>query len=276
MSTILPLSFIRCDGGTQPRQAIDEAVVSEYAERLTEGDTFPPVTVYYDGSAYWLADGFHRVAGHDAAGLDQIACEVLQGTRRDAVLHSVGANSTHGLPRTNADKRRAVLVLLGDSEWSGWSDREIARRCKVDHKTVARLREELTPTLTGEIPSEPRTYTTKHGTTATMNVGGIQEAAKERAAPAIPASAETHDTEVRREPEPASVSTLQPKWVNTHRLTVFIAAAIDAAHAAEGVTDEQISTLTANDLMLAGLRKARDLTDRIIRQHSAGAKSATA
>ena len=61
-ATTLPLSFIRCDGGTQPREAINDAVVSEYAERIAEGDSFPPVTVYYDGSDYWLADGFHRVA----------------------------------------------------------------------------------------------------------------------------------------------------------------------------------------------------------------------
>lgn len=60
------------------------------------------------------------------------------------------------------------MALLSDDEWSQWSDREIARQCKVDHKTVARYREEIVP-VTGEIPSEtvePRTYTTKHGTTA--------------------------------------------------------------------------------------------------------------
>lgn len=39
-----------------------------------------------------------------------------------------------------------------------WSDREIAKTCDVDHKTVGKLRSEVT----GEIPSE-RTYTTKHG-----------------------------------------------------------------------------------------------------------------
>jgi hypothetical protein len=47
--------------------------------------------------------------------------------------------------------------------------REIARRCKVDHKTVGRFREEIAPKVTGEIPSETRTYTTKHGTVAKMH-----------------------------------------------------------------------------------------------------------
>ncbi|MCJ2074231.1 hypothetical protein MKK68_00955, partial [Methylobacterium sp. E-016] len=95
--------------------------------------------------AHWLAEGFHRFNAAREAELETIACEVRPGSLRDAILHSAGANATHGLRRSNADKRRAVLILLEDDEWSTWADREIARRCAVDNKTVARLREELTP-----------------------------------------------------------------------------------------------------------------------------------
>ncbi len=38
------------------------------------------------------------------------------------------------------DKRRAVMTLLQDVEWGQWSDREIAQRCKVEHKTVGKIR----------------------------------------------------------------------------------------------------------------------------------------
>jgi hypothetical protein len=55
----------------------------------------------------------------------------------------VGANATHGLRRTNADKRRAALTLLQDEEWQRWSNREIARQCGVTHTFVAKLRREL-------------------------------------------------------------------------------------------------------------------------------------
>jgi hypothetical protein len=37
-------------------------VVQNYADALEEGANFPPVTLFYDGSAYWLADGFHCTA----------------------------------------------------------------------------------------------------------------------------------------------------------------------------------------------------------------------
>jgi hypothetical protein len=40
-------------------------------------------------------------------------------------------------------------MLLRDEEWQEWSDREIARRCVVDHKTVAKLRAELSQVMWG-------------------------------------------------------------------------------------------------------------------------------
>lgn len=68
----------------------------------------------------------------------------VDGTQRDAIPYSVSANSKHGLRRTNADKRKAVLTLLNDEEWSEWSDREIARRCEVSNRVVSNYREEST------------------------------------------------------------------------------------------------------------------------------------
>ena len=87
------------------------------------------------------------------------------------MLFSVGANAAHGLPRTREDKRPAVLTLLGDAEWSKWSDREIARQCGVAHSFVGSLR----PTDTGrEIQYAERTFThPKTGAPAQMRTGGI-------------------------------------------------------------------------------------------------------
>jgi ParB-like nuclease domain len=140
LSQMLELSLIRVDGGTQPRAAMDEGSVREYAEDMARGAAFPPVVVFYDGTDYWLADGFHRYHAAKSSGRSEVAAEVRQGTLRDAVLFSVGANATHGLRRTNLDKRRAVRTLLADPEWAGWSDREIARRCGVTPTFVGSLR----------------------------------------------------------------------------------------------------------------------------------------
>ncbi|MGR3278903.1 streptomycin biosynthesis regulator [Acaryochloris marina NIES-2412] len=146
------IAKIRMDGGTQPRAKLFEEVVDDYAEDMKQGATFPPVTIYFDGEEYWLADGFHRVRAKEAVGATEVTADVRFGTQRDAVLYAVGANAVHGLRRTNADKRRAVIRLLRDYEWRKWSDREIARRCGVGNSFVGNVRKDLT-VISGQLPT---------------------------------------------------------------------------------------------------------------------------
>jgi uncharacterized ParB-like nuclease family protein len=146
--TTIAVISIRTDGGTQQREALREETVAEYTEAILAGAELPPVIVYdeqseaHDG-VYWLADGFHRLAAYKAAGKDKIRAEVREGTLRDAILFSVGANATHGLRRSNEDKRRAVLTLLKDEVWSKWSDRQIGEASGTTHPFVAKLRRAL-------------------------------------------------------------------------------------------------------------------------------------
>lgn len=175
--TALNLSEIRRDGGTQPREKLDMAHVATLKEAIEDGAELDRVIVFYDGENYWLADGFHRCKASEESGLEDIPVIIHQGTRRDAVLYSVGANAEHkaAKPRSRADKRRAVTMLLNDPEWSKWSNREIARQCKVSESLVRTI---LTAFKRSEEP-KTRTYTTKHGTTATMQVGNIGKGEQE-------------------------------------------------------------------------------------------------
>lgn len=189
----LPVGTIRLGDGTQARAGLDERTVAEYAEAFANGTTFPPVTVFSDGESFWLADGFHRVEAARRAGLADIDADVRAGTLRDAVLYACGANGTHGLRRTNADKRRAVETLLADAEWVKWSDRKIAKQCGVAPTFVGTLRSSLS-TVDSE-PSPIRTYTTKHGTTATMDTANIGHATGD--APVEPTAESTYVDVVR-------------------------------------------------------------------------------
>lgn len=131
------LAEIRIDGGTQPRAALSQAVIDEYAEVV---DRLPPGKAMFDGTDHWLYDGFHRYFAHKAAGRDEMALEVTPGTQRDAILASLAANADHGLRRTIDDKRKAVRVLLRDPEWCLWSSGRIADHCRVSRQFVEDMR----------------------------------------------------------------------------------------------------------------------------------------
>ena len=165
MCELVRIDLINCDSELQMRTTTDEATISEYAEAMADGAVFPPIIVFHDGETFWPGDGFHRIAAAKRAGKAEILADIRQGAKRDAMLHATGANANHGLRRSAEDKRRAVTAILRDPEWNRWSDRQIGKQCAVDHKTVAKVRSELT----GEFPTE-RTYKTRHGTVATMKV----------------------------------------------------------------------------------------------------------
>lgn len=139
----IALTKLRTDGDTQPRAMLNQDVIAEYTEAMLEDVKFPAITVFHDSANYWIADGFHRFFAAKRANVEEIECEIVQGTLREAQLYSVGANSNHGLRRTAEDKRKAILTLLNDLEWVEWSDREIARHCKVSHITVARVKKSI-------------------------------------------------------------------------------------------------------------------------------------
>jgi hypothetical protein len=133
----LALALIEENGGTQSRAALNAEKITEYSEVL---ESLPPIVVFYDGTKYWLGDGFHRVAAAVNIEAKEIEADVRQGTLRDAIFFSFSANASHGIPRSIADKRRAVERMLADAEWSTWSDRRIADACRVSHPFVAGIR----------------------------------------------------------------------------------------------------------------------------------------
>lgn len=217
MANTFKISQIRRDGGTQNRCKIDEEVVAEYSQVLLEGGSLPPVQVHFDGTNYWLTDGFHRVQAAIKAEHETVEAEVTRGDIDAAVLYSLGVNAKHGLRRTNADKRKAVTTILTNNGWSQWSDSEISRRCCVSDHLVATVRAELSSNSrrcgdesTEEAQPAPVVRKVERGgKTFDMNV---KNNGKKRAVPApVPA------------PEPTTPVELEKldQRIPEHLLTVF-------------------------------------------------------
>lgn len=169
----IALADVREDGGTQTRARISDEVVVEYADAYRAGAELPPPVVYYDGKSYWLADGFHRCRALRSEGISHSTFEVRQGTVRDARLHSAGANAHHGLRRTNADKRRAVEMVLRDEEWSARSNRWIAEKCAVSDPFVGTVRREVqTVSTSHRVGQDGKAYPTSSSATCDASSGG--------------------------------------------------------------------------------------------------------
>ena len=136
----LSVDVINITGGTQSRLKIKEDYVEEIYEKMKDGVDYDAVTIFFDGKEYWLADGFHRYHATRKLGRASIKCKITNGLLRDAILYSKVANNLHGLPPTLQDKINNAIEMIGDSEWGGWSNREIGRICDVSHVTIAKLR----------------------------------------------------------------------------------------------------------------------------------------
>ena len=199
---ILNLGAIVLDPRLQSRVEINEEAVEDYSHTITDGGDMPAIEVTFDGINYYLTDGFHRYHAHKRAGKASIQCVVVPGTFRDAQLRSTAVNSKHGMRRTYGDKRKAVMVLLEDFEWSQWSNSEIAKQCGVSHTFVKNLRD------SGSEKPETVKYKTSTGEVAERKAT-TERKEKPKAEP---------KPEVKPEPEPQVDSEATQKLAASHEL----------------------------------------------------------
>jgi hypothetical protein len=167
----LNLLTIKIDGGTQARVSLNQDVVKEYAESMREGDVFPPVTVFFDGSDYWLADGFHRYFATKANALTSIDAEVKNGTLDDAILFAFSANGKRGLSMTFEDNRNIIYAMLRHPEWSKWTNTAIAKHIGVSSMTVGRVK--ATMEKKGD-ESTVKKYVDKSGKESTVDTSKLK------------------------------------------------------------------------------------------------------
>lgn len=137
----------------QTRAGTDEATAQEYAERMSDGEKFPPVTVFIIDGVYHLADGFHRVRAAELNGKRSITAEVREGTVEDAIIYGGTANNKQGKRPTREDAQHFMRMvwerretIFGGTPTGG----NFATRCGVSRRTgerfVAEREAEMQPT----------------------------------------------------------------------------------------------------------------------------------
>lgn len=188
------------------RPKLNEFRIEQIGEALTNNEPVDPLNVVYDGSQYWLWNGFHRREGYEKAKRKAAPCIVTPGTQRDAVKLALGANADQNEePRDRETIANAIKTALLDDQWGdqdAFSNREIARWVKVNEATIRRWREKLQAereelreeedTEEATLPVRPTRVRTGNGKRMdTSNIGSAQKKAAAQKAAAVPASAAT-------------------------------------------------------------------------------------
>lgn len=100
---------------------LDTAYVADLVDLYAEADaqgvpsSIPPIVVFGASDAVlWLADGFHRHAAMQTAGLVEVEAIVYRGDRRAAMRYALQANTTHGKKRTLSDAVFAYRVAISE------------------------------------------------------------------------------------------------------------------------------------------------------------------
>lgn len=144
-ATLVHLSQINRDDGLQVRAALSDRVIADYAQAMGGGEEFPPIVLFAQAKcdAYFIADGWHRLRAAEEIGRATISAEIRIGGRQDALRHALSANSKHGLPRSGADKLKALSIACG--EFSDLSNRALAELCCVSESFVRDHRDRCAP-----------------------------------------------------------------------------------------------------------------------------------
>lgn len=270
-TTLIKIAVIVTDAGTQVRAAICEQTVSQYAAEMLEGAKFPPIDVFHDGNQFILADGFHRVMSCTRNDFKDIEARIHKGTKSDALRFALKANSTHGLKRSNADKRRSVEMAL--TEWPSLSDSELSNICAVNRQTVTNIRAEVQPAnlaccprigadgKTRKIPApKSKTITPEKAAALMSNV----TPANQEPVSSAPSRAETHQSGGEANPpcaEPANTAPAAPSAYSLSQFKVDLTALVDLA----------IETLS--DAHLGHARLDLDIQARRVRDHLSSKKN---
>lgn len=250
----IKITAIRIDGGTQARLKLDQDVVKEYAECMKDGDKFPPVTVFYDGSEYWLANGFHRYFATKSNGELEIECEVKQGTLDDAVLYAFSADGRQGLSRSAEDNRNIIIRMIQHPVWGKWSNAEIAKHVGVSKMTVGRVKASLEKDKPA--PTKKK-YKDKHGNESTIETKNIGKTKEKKVTKEEPAT--ESDDQIVRELTDALTAVSQENTLLKDKIAIgqWDASEIEKIDAEELIAElrEQIRILEIDN---KALRESRD------------------
>lgn len=174
MDTIA-IDLLDTESGTQQR-SLDEELIAEYTALIEEGSDFPPIEVIREGKKFYPWDGFHRIECARRLKQKTIGAHVTEGTLRDAIWLSFGANKKHGQRRERGVVRHIIEVILADRKWSKMTLKAIADHVGVSRPYVSRVCNDLKLAADEKKPASQTKNEEKESRSVTS--GGVTKRAK--------------------------------------------------------------------------------------------------
>jgi hypothetical protein len=142
LSRTVALTEIQRDPALRVRVALSRERIAEFQAVMSNKDTqpLPPMECTEVGGELFLSDGWHRYEAHTALKHKTVEVRVRKGSKADAFRAACMADRYCALPRTKADKNRAVTLALG---MNLWRDRFIADMLAVSPNFVGQVRKRI-------------------------------------------------------------------------------------------------------------------------------------
>ena len=132
-----------------------ESLITPFQDRI-RGSYYPPsinttykelphIVVFNNGKHIYLVDGWRKYRAAKQARIDEIECEIIFGSLREAIRYSLSQAEkvNRKVSYKSEFTRTRIKACINDPKWGQLSDRWIARMCGVSHALVNKMHNEI-------------------------------------------------------------------------------------------------------------------------------------
>lgn len=121
----MQLDIVRCLEQDAEVAPLSDSIIAAIKESFGTKRYCSALSVCFDGSDYWLFDGYHRLEAMKQAGFNTCEAVIYRGSRRDAYRRYI-KDKLRSQGRIQVFKH-CIKALSEDSEWSNTGYKTMAR-----------------------------------------------------------------------------------------------------------------------------------------------------
>ena len=105
---------------------LDERIVTSYIQEIEPTRSCSALKACFDGTDYWLFDGYHRLEAMRRLGFNTCAVQIFKGSRRDAFRRYIKDKLRSAQWESRNVFKHCLHILTEDKEWSNLDASKLA------------------------------------------------------------------------------------------------------------------------------------------------------